>query len=291
LRGANTFTGTTQVMAGTLWFNTAGANAVKGNVVLHATPTQQDPRGTWLLTTASNQFGPNSHLNFTATATADYALSAMNAAVVLEGQTQTVAGLNCTTGNAVIENTDTVWRPRGYQNAGSFGNGTLIVNTAAGDDSFFNGLLTDVDFSYYEGNNHSAATTLGLTKTGDGKLTLDGCNVYKNYNTTPILVTANDYTGPTTITGGELALNAGGQVSPTVVNDALFTINAGDHTVSTINGAGITQVLTGSLTATSIVQDTLIIGGGSAAAAVPEPCTLVLLVLAGMGALLAWRRK
>jgi autotransporter-associated beta strand protein len=97
----------------------------------------------------------------------------------------------------------------------------------------------------------------GLTKLGDGSLTLT------------VLPT---YTGDTNVNQGLLNANAG---------------------ISTPNSR--VYVATGAtLNATSIVADTLTIGGPQigAAVAVPEPGTLVLLVLAGMGILLAvWRRK
>jgi hypothetical protein len=72
--------------------------------------------------------------------------------------------------------------------------------------------------------------------------------------------------------------------------------------IDVITGAGTVQVAdNATLTSRSIVVDSLVIGGApvvtpsSAAAtsfqAVPEPSTLALLVLAGLSALLAWRRK
>jgi autotransporter-associated beta strand protein/T5SS/PEP-CTERM-associated repeat protein len=77
------------------------------------------------------------------------------------------------------------------------------------------------------------------------------------------------------------------------------TVNAGTLTVGNLtHSANVYVASTGTLNATSIVTGTLTIGGPALAAAssasvtaVPEPSTLVLLVLAGLGALLAWRRK
>jgi fibronectin-binding autotransporter adhesin len=96
----------------------------------------------------------------------------------------------------------------------------------------------------------------GLTKNGLGSLTLTG---------------ALTYSGDTTVNVGTLNATTG---------------------IDTPNAA--VYVATGAtLNASSIVADTLTIGGAPhvAANAVPEPGTLVLLVLFGMGALLAWRRK
>jgi autotransporter-associated beta strand protein/T5SS/PEP-CTERM-associated repeat protein len=77
------------------------------------------------------------------------------------------------------------------------------------------------------------------------------------------------------------------------------TVNAGALTVGNLtHSANVYVASTGTLNATSIVTGTLTIGGPALAAAssasvtaVPEPSTIVLLVLAGLGALLAWRRK
>jgi autotransporter-associated beta strand protein len=105
----------------------------------------------------------------------------------------------------------------------------------------------------------------GLKKLGTGTLTLTG---------------AIGYTGPTVVDSGVLQIANG------------LTSN-----LTTVSGNGSMHVADGStLNATSIVLDTLTIGGPATAAsasmtAVPEPGTFVLLALAGIGAVLAWRRK
>jgi autotransporter-associated beta strand protein len=101
-----------------------------------------------------------------------------------------------------------------------------------------------------------AGTDGGLKKNGGGALTLAA---------TPT------YNGDTTVNAGVLNANGG--------------ISTPSATVYVATGA--------TLNATSIVADTLTIGGAPhlAATAVPEPGTFVLLVLAGLGAFLARRRK
>jgi autotransporter-associated beta strand protein len=77
----------------------------------------------------------------------------------------------------------------------------------------------------------------------------------------------------------------------TIVNQGTVNATGGINTP-----ANAVYVSTGTtLNASSIVADSLTIGGGpyaaAATASVPEPCTFVLLALAGLGALLVWRRK
>jgi T5SS/PEP-CTERM-associated repeat protein/autotransporter-associated beta strand protein len=116
-----------------------------------------------------------------------------------------------------------------------------------------------------------------LAKQGDGLL---------------VLSAVNTYTGTTTIESGQLKLVAGGDIafSSEIINRAGFMIDGGDHSVKKITGSGAIQVLSGSLTAGSIVQDTLTIGGTTNA--VPEPASLVLLAIFGFAAAgMAWRRR
>ena len=121
----------------------------------------------------------------------------------------------------------------------------------------------------------------GMSKSGDGTLTLTA---------------ANSYAGATTIGAGTLALTATGQIatSSSIANAATFNVLDGTHTVNAISGAGTTNVYgTATLTAPSIVQGTLTIGGvaPTAAGAVPEPSTIVLLVLAGLAVVGAYLRR
>jgi autotransporter-associated beta strand protein len=142
------------------------------------------------------------------------------------------------------------------------------------------------------GTGYAATDTLQVQFLGGGSTTpatatISGANLANNVNTGGIIKTGlgtltlsgnNTYGGNTSVNQGTLVLTT-----------PLITPNA---TVGVASGA--------SLTAVSIVANTLSIGGGpySAAAAatsptaVPEPGTMVLLALAGLGALVAvWRRK
>ncbi len=132
--------------------------------------------------------------------------------------------------------------------------------------------------------------TLGGELSGAGQLTKKGTGTLVFENTAA-------HTGGTVVEAGVLALDATGQIHGTVKNQATLEILAGSHTVEGITGSGTTVVEGDSVIVVgTLVQDTLILGGdGSAAAAspsaVPEPATLLTLVLLGVCAALVARKK
>jgi autotransporter-associated beta strand protein len=176
-----------------------------------------------------------------------------------------------------------------------------IVITNPGVDYTLPPIITLVGGKYQNNGQVVASTTIGdnsntggITKTGLGLLALSSPN--------------NDYAGDTVIEGGTLALINDGQLNPTsnVVNNANFAVAyvamlggtpGVTHTVNNITGTGTTTVYDGTiLSAHSIVQDTLVIGGTIAlppasAAAVPEPGTFALLAFAGLGLVLFLKRR
>jgi autotransporter-associated beta strand protein len=121
---------------------------------------------------------------------------------------------------------------------------------------------------------------------------------------TPVVLTLSAASGTTTYSGsidGNLSLVKDGGSIQNLTGSLTYTgnttVNAGTLNVSSIDTPAATvYVATGAtLTATSIVADTLSIGGtpleASVAAAVPEPGTLVLLVLAGLTLAGAYLRR
>ena len=101
------------------------------------------------------------------------------------------------------------------------------------------------------------------------------------------------------VNSGLLALSGRGQIDPqsAIENNEMFLITGGEaHTVGAISGTGETSVMTGSLTADSIVQDVLTIGAGAKVVirplsggplasgagfqSVPEPSSWILLIMA-----------
>jgi autotransporter-associated beta strand protein len=170
-----------------------------------------------------------------------------------------------------------------------------IASASASDQFIANPLELAADATF--NLTGSGAITLGgevygigsLIKRGPGKLIL--ANIATN-------------TGQTIIEEGILALDATGQIETDVItNNAHFQILEDTHTVGTITGNGSTEVISGSLTATSLHQNVLTIsagaklviaplGGGPLAGSlktVPEPTAIVLLGVS-MLCLLAYRR-
>jgi autotransporter-associated beta strand protein len=130
----------------------------------------------------------------------------------------------------------------------------FAVNVLEGGAKFDTNAL-DVTVTQVLAHAGTAAQDGGLTKLGDGSLTLTALPTY---------------TGNTTVNQGTLSANAG--------------INTPNATVFVADGA--------TLNASSIVADTLTIGGAPLAAAVPEPGTLALLTLAALSiAFAAWRKR
>jgi autotransporter-associated beta strand protein len=154
------------------------------------------------------------------------------------------------------------------------GNATRTIEVSGGP------YLSAVSQAVMEGVlSQTAGNVGGLTKTGIGVL---------------VLKAENTYTGTTTISEGTLTLDATGQIanSSSIANGATFLVADGSHVVNAITGTGVTSVIgTASLTAPSIVQGTLSIGGSGAMAAVPEPGTFALLALAGGLSAIYFRRK
>ena len=155
------------------------------------------------------------------------------------------------------------------------------------------------------------ATDGGLTKQGGGMLTLSAANTYNGLTAVSsgaLKLTGSVQSTSATVAAGatlELAGTAGSSLrdDASVGNNGTLNVSSTmAQSVGTVTGAGTTQVAANaSLSATSIVQNTLTIGAGGSvtiretsvagnASPVPEPAMWVLLGTALMG-LLAFRRR
>ena len=112
----------------------------------------------------------------------------------------------------------------------------------------------------------------------------------------------------TTLNVGGTDPFSNGTTHMAVVNDGALNITSGTKTVAALSGTGNTSVAAGStLTASSIVQNTVTLGigaritiapipggptaGSGSLTAVPEPSTWAMLMLAAMGLGMYWRRS
>jgi hypothetical protein len=147
----------------------------------------------------------------------------------------------------------------------------------------------------------------GFTK--DGAITLEGGTLLAS-GLLQDTVTRGSLTSGTLEAGGTtypiLEVNKAVDIAAAVIDDghSLSLTSGGANVIDTVTGTGGSLYVVGTdttLTSQSINVDTLQIGGTAPvsyvtisvppAMAVPEPSTLVLLVLAGLGGLMAWRRK
>ncbi|MCC6125744.1 MAG: autotransporter-associated beta strand repeat-containing protein [Pirellulales bacterium] len=153
------------------------------------------------------------------------------------------------------------------------------IHTGSGTATMTSDILNNADSTH----TFIASASAGLTMTLNGVISGPG-SLTKTTSGKVVLGGNNTYQGPTTIAAGDgtLELSSTGQISTlsVITNDSVFQVNGGAHTLGTIGGAGTMNVLAGSdVTATSITQGALNIGGSAAAsaAAVPEPGTWLLL--------------
>jgi autotransporter-associated beta strand protein len=143
-----------------------------------------------------------------------------------------------------------------------------VTITLTGGNHSFDAALGDIEAKQML---YESESPVGITKLGGHKLILSG---------------QNNYSGDTDIQAGTLVLTTGGDINAAskinVSAGATLEIESGDHTLGIIDGQGTTLVDSGAtLSATSIRQDTLIIG--SHASAVPEPGTFAMLLAAAVG--------
>jgi autotransporter-associated beta strand protein len=234
-----------------------------------------------------------------------------------------LSGTNTYTGTTTVEAGTLRYSTVGAMTSGpySVSGGTLDIGTFAKSIGVFritggtvNGtgtLTSNAAYDIQAGTvNARLVGTVGLNKTGVGLAVLAGANTYGGATTVSdgTLKVAGSILNTSGVTVGELGIlelaKASGSATAANVpieNDGLVVVSVGSQTVGTIVGSGTTQVnASASLTAVSIVQDSLIVGGSAAAAgaadapavnAVPEPGTLVLLVMSGLGAIAIARNR
>lgn len=288
--GPVTYTGGTTVTEGRLVLAKSSGYAIPGNLtianqaafVVVTTPSQMR---TDAVVTLQGDYDGNNNPHFE-----------------VYGNTITLGAVTGTGG--IIENTE-------YE--GGIGNGTLIFDSAT--NYALNGVVIR--------DNGGGSGTLALVKNNTNTLTIAGsfCGYYTGgltINAGTLDLTYGVLPNCTiTINGGTLIYPGGGRSAMTAAADvvgelasnaAYTSINM--HSINNANGdlvfpegsnsyvnqiigQGTTIVCDGAtLTASSIVQDTLIIGGSNPTlGVVPEPCTFVLLVLAGLTLIGAYLRR
>jgi autotransporter-associated beta strand protein len=172
----------------------------------------------------------------------------------------------------------------------SSNNQTVAFDIRIGDDS----LTVDTGDAGVDINgviSESVAGT-GLIKVGSGTLTLTQANTISgtvevregNLNLLGSLASVDNLE---VAAGAELTLanTSGNSLSTTsaIENNGVIEVASAEQTVGSIVGSGSTIVRdNATLTASSIVQSSLIIGGTTEAYAVPEPCIILQLLSVGL---------
>ncbi|MBN2579528.1 MAG: autotransporter-associated beta strand repeat-containing protein [Pirellulales bacterium] len=235
ITGANTFTGDFNYLAsnptlteGVVFFASATGPAVQGNVNMQG--------GYWLFMMAADQFGPNSTLTFTAPGE-----------FVLNGFDQTVAGINGAAQCGIIQNAH-LYAPYYWGIPYPTTNSALTVN--ADSDCSYSGMVRD---------NTGEGGTIGLTKTGSGKLTMTGWNT-------------GNYTGQTDVLEGVLQLGNGSECGAAplgVVNigpsgTVRFYQNDTQWIGSLYAGSGNLEFVSAGGTADGYVGDYVLVGDSTA---------------------------
>jgi autotransporter-associated beta strand protein len=280
---ANNYTGSTTISDGTLTLaKNSGVNAIPGDFTL-------SNANTFVIVQNANQFPSTAKVTFSGSG---------NPHFEVYGNNVTVGGISSAVGG-VIENTELET---------GRGNGTLTINNS-----------TNCSYDAYIRNNSGGSGTLALVKSGAGTLTLTGPNCGQYSGGLTVNAGTLDLTngvlpgGTISVAGGTLILPGGAHYGSPIdagivdesasqsawitsstlyCNGTLVVPEGGTSTFGAIVGTGTTQIAdSGMLSVTSLVQDSLIIGGASPIVPVPEPSTLLMLVFAALGMTIAYLRK
>ncbi|WP_415878618.1 autotransporter-associated beta strand repeat-containing protein [Methylomonas sp. TEB] len=259
LSGANTYTGNTQVSAGTLALGASDVLANTSSLIVNG--------GTFDLggnndTVAGVQLLSGSITGTGAlTSTSDFDMQAGTISAALGGSvglsktnagTVTLSGTNTYTGNTqvnagtlalgasdVLANTSSLIVNGGTFDLGANSDTVAGVQLLSGSITGSGTLTSTSTFDVQSGTVSAVlGGSVGLTKTTAGTVTLSG---------------ANTYTGNTQVSAGTLALGAGDVLANTsslIVNGGTFDLGANNDTV-----AGV-QLLSGSITGTGTLTST-----------------------------------
>lgn len=207
---------------------TGGAVAIPGNINLSSTAFAANASG--IVLAGEEQIADTAVLTWTAAA---YPSGGQEDTYFrLNGHTETIGGLVSLGlgGKVAIEN-------RGSTDTGSYGNGTLIINTTGTSSYTYNGGIRNVDGG-------TGGGTLALVKTGTG---------------TQILSGGLGYTGTTTVSNGTLEVDAAA-VSPITVSGAGAKLTGSGSTSGTLTVATGGTIAPGVAVGTFAAGDTVITG-------------------------------